>query len=593
MPPKKGKKGKKKEEPRVARPEPVDGDDREIAMLWEKIGAIGPNPFAPPAHASMYVNASAAVPSGPVSGAVVIPVAPPGVSSWGSAALAQQGAAEAEEPSKRAGGKGGDKDNTSPAGGGSPSERHTSSPATAQSSKPTQQDQKIPGSGLNARVAPAGNPHAAPMGVVPPRQLGQKSRAAYELLLAESTLLKAQADQNQAQDEERALLEAIAEETREFIAASETLHEEISDLEATRERNHARHQDQLTQQSQQLSQAKFEIEDAIEQLTEERPDVEALLEQKRKTRAAIAEANEKLTQMALDHVTNVKELQTTLAAKKQRLESTMTTKLRRTVEELASLTADQHAARRERAEQERERLTAELAAAEQRSRSLAAKARRLTNSTDMLRRDVALEEERRAFLSRKNANLASKLQGLVSELEALERRFATQSPRDAGRADGRKAHHVAAMKDDGAELAAVVDQQYEIILQLRRDLVALRREESEAEQTLAATQQAVMQPDASASGALVVIGASDTADDAAYYALARRTIVEAVQDMEKGFANAGRKLEDVSAKERKSLLDYLVKRVNNAVLGVRGPASGRMDSTALIPRPPPPKAATV
>ena len=78
MPKKGGKKNKKKDEVRLAKPEPVDGDDRELAMLWDKIGAVGPNPFAPTGHSALYVTASAGIASGPLTGATLVAAPPAG-----------------------------------------------------------------------------------------------------------------------------------------------------------------------------------------------------------------------------------------------------------------------------------------------------------------------------------------------------------------------------------------------------------------------------------------------------------------------------------------------------------------------------------
>jgi hypothetical protein len=586
MPSKKGKKGKK-DEVTLAKPEPVDGDDRELAMLWDKVGAVGPNPFAPPSHRNMYVTASCAVPSGPLTGATAIPVAPRGA-SW---VIVPPGASsDLSSP-----GRG---ENTTPGRESSRIEAVTER-LTSTSHRPTPAEQLVPASALNARISAASLGYNS-VGVVPPRHVAQASRVAHVTLACESGFLNAEHEQHLATTEVNDLRGAVTAEVHRFSQDRDAVSSDIKVLEKVKGDEDADHNATLLLQHSAFSTEKYRLENDLQVLAEDRPRVDTLLREKRDTLNAISEVNALIDQIAAAHVIDVKELGQALAVKRQRLEQTMTNKLKRTVEEMATLTADQHAARRERAEQERERLAAELASAEKQTRILVGRSRRLTNVTDMLRRDVALESERRTFLSVKNATLARGLQQLVTELEGLEKQFATQASSRTSGVSG--ANGTVSIPDDAIALANVVDQQYEIILQLRHDLMALKRETADASLQLRDKQRTLMQPDAAASGSLLAIESSPfpqtsrelvpanpamhtfgLAHHEAHAALVRATVIQSVGDMERGFVNAGRKLEDVTTEERDALVDYLVKRVNNAALGLSQP---KASSTTLIPRPP-------
>ena len=523
MPPKgrKSKKSKQQEVPLVC-PESRDADEKETAMLWDRVAPLGPNPLSL-TGADYSFSTNRGFQSGGFHNSIV--------------------------------------------GMASPTVPLIAPPAD----RFLQRFHSIDASATNNSFS--GGDHSAPMvPKPPPRHLPPNARLVQKLQVAEH-------DMRQAQEVHDALLAdksgfdfMMKHEVAQLSGEREALQKEIQELEERLREEEVKQIQELDDMQHEHNQDVAELEALMDELVAGDEKVQQDLAEKRETQSAIQEKERALEELTYRNEQAIKRYTKELQAEREKLAETMTQRLKKTADDMAKLTAAQKEQRQQRAVSESDRRVSELALLERRSRLLNEKNAKLTMEAALSKRDRSIEQYRRELLLAKNAKVNHSVKGVVQQLQELEHHFAEKANKGTE-------HH------GGAITTEVVDRQYEMIIHLRSELEQVRRETDELEgqarmlqrqaieSTAAKYLQVRIPPSATLTAPSKLLTTSSVgADrlkglDPESVAACRTTIIESFVEVNKalqavpinGCANL---LELRDPEERLKVQDYVAKRLN-------------------------------
>lgn len=419
MPKGKGRKGKKQAEIPLVRPEPPAVDEAEATILWDRVGAIQPNPLAV-GGPDYNFGTKRAFDAGPPPASIVGMYNPVVPLLGNRAALAAA------------------------AGGVTSSGDHTGSSAPG----------SINGSfSVKSPLAPR----------PPPRVMTDDHRANYHLHKTENDMRNMTYEVVDHLESHRGFWLMMTTELFEFACQRKQLLWETDDLEWRLNYQKECSERKSEEQDYQFDKEKYRLESLMDTLVSRDEEVQAALQEKRETLEELRQRRDEIFELQRAHTNNVKQLTKDLAADRNRLDDLMNQRLARTAEEMSKLTTAQREERQKRAQEESNRLVSELVVLEKRSKHLNDRSMKLQLQSDSTRRDRELEQHRRTLLVEKNHSLGEQVKKIVGELQQMEQRVAE---RQLASAAGLKVAHELAMDR--------VDQQYESIAYLRTELEKVR-----------------------------------------------------------------------------------------------------------------------
>lgn len=448
----KGKKGKKKQqEIPLVHPEPVELDEAESGMLWDQVASIRPNPLSTIGGAEYNYSTTKVFQSGPPHPIVALMASPtvPLLAQPPPSHRAATARANAES---------------------SPTLNHGNSFASALSGV-----LPSPSGALELGTAAPGGYGTSFAPRPPPRSVAPQQRASNRLLMTEKEMRTSTHTVAEELETHRGFWLMI---THELFASYEEIKELLNDvtiLEHTREHERLLNDAALDEQQHQFDTEKFALEYKMDQLMQWDPQVQETLDEKRATLRERKERDEEHFQLQRAHMNKLKQLAKELQGERDRLEELMNQRLAKTTDEMAKLTTAQREQRQKRAQEESNRLVAELTVLEHRSKHLNDRSMKLQTQADSNRRDRELEQHRRTLLIEKNHKLTEEVKVIVAELQELEQDV---GEKQLSAATGQKMYQEQAMDR--------VDQQYESIAFLRTELEKVR---SDTESTRAKVKQ--------------------------------------------------------------------------------------------------------
>jgi hypothetical protein len=414
----KGRKGKKQSELPLVRPEPPAIDEAEATILWDRVGAIQPNPLAV-GGPDYNFGTKRAFDAGPPPASIVGMYNPVVPLLGNRAALAAA------------------------SGGVTSSGDHTAS---------------SPGS-INGSFS-VKSPFAPRP---PPRVMADDHRANYHLHKTENEMRNMTYEVTDHLESHRGFWLMMTTELFEFACQRKQLVWETDSLESQLNYQKECSERKSEEQDYQFDKEKYRLEALMDTLVSKDEEVQAALQEKRETLDELRQRRDEIFELQRAHTNNMKQLTKDLASDRSRLDDLMNQRLSRTAEEMSKLTTTQREERQKRAQEESNRLVSELVVLEKRSKHLNDRSMKLQLQSDATRRDRELEQHRRTLLIDKNHGLGEQVKKIVGELQQMEQRVAE---RQLASAAGLKVAHELAMDR--------VDQQYESIAYLRTELEKVR-----------------------------------------------------------------------------------------------------------------------
>lgn len=293
----------------------------------------------------------------------------------------------------------------------------------------------------------------------PHRHITDLQRSNFRLHTSEKEMKSAVFEVTQMLETYRGFWLMMAAEHFEGSSTLKQLTYDLSVLEVTLFYCDQRAEETLSEQQHAFDTERFRLEAQLESLVEQSEVVQSQLSEKREILARRKERDEKFFEIQRRHLNGMKELSKQLTDEREGLQEKMHSRLLSTTEEMAKLTAAQREERQRRAQEESNRLVAELTVLEKRSKHLNDRSMKLQQQSDSARRDRELEQHRRALLLQKNHRLGEDVKHVVSDLQELEREVAEKQ---IAATAGRKVTNEAVLER--------VDDQYETIATLRREL---------------------------------------------------------------------------------------------------------------------------
>ena len=603
MPPKKkgGRRKKKVVEPPVAKPEPMDCDEVEANMMWDRIAPIAPNPLSTAPQLYTFATTQA-ISSGPPP-AVVVGLASANVPLLSPHPPATPGSATAKEKRPRD-----DNQPVSPGAATARSNADLKGSATTAESK-SQQPDGFQGlmrhqSGFFAPQPPPRNPKV------------DEWRAAMQVHKAEREMQEKQALLEEKTKDNEEVDGSIAAQKRQFDDEKNQLRKDIEENEEELRKTIIDNEEKLEEQKQMFATEKCTIEEEMKKLKAHDPRVQADLADKAHTLSEIEKMDNLLKKLKKDHVVAVEREKLTLSEELRKLKETMVARLKKTMEEMEQLTQQHRDRRQQKAVSESARLVAKLSTLEGRSKRLTTENTKLTLKAESTRRDQILESERHQLLARKSQQLSKEIRDVSAQLQSYEKMYAEKAAS-------------ASQSEQVISLSETIDRQYQIILELKHELDGVRRDSAETKQRLEVLRQRhfmALKGNQMSSGlataplALSVSGRSNLAgslngsssgspratmsasaaalladDPPEVKARIRGIITKSVKDIDatmRAMSEGQRGIEDVTdPREQVELVNYIITRINNYRSGVF-PSTPRASTTPgsqeLKPLPPPP-----
>lgn len=406
-------------------------------------------------------------------------------------------------------------------------------------------------------------------GVQRPR-LDADARAATRFCRTEGAMLNGTTELHDAQELDRDLDAAMVHEKGTLQSEKAALAEERRSLEAVLAAQQDEHKRKVHDRNQHYNTMCKRLEEELSTLSTTRDRVTELLEEKEKVLSQTKQAEIQLASLMSQTINNIRQLASDLREEKRVLEQAMRSKLNDTIDEMQKIAETQGKARHQRSHVENARIMTELAELDSQSRLLNSQSAKLSSLIDEHRRSIVIENERREILLANNSTVSRDINEKVQALQALEAQF-NQLGATADRSQA---------NDQQQALPGLVDSQYEVVVQLKNDVDAIRQEIRDAELAIQQQRQRIVAPVSNSGDKPVPKEKS----------VLRNALLDAVTDVEKSLTTktSGRNhssgLESVtSARDLYDILCFVVRRVNQACFAPRATAH-QTGSTRFVTR---------